>query len=403
VEITATQDVAAVVLYSNIDAGGSYFFGIAAVDPTNQTENYSPTQFAVVATVAADWSSGAHSLIPADKPRIAQNNLLPTISDIGMAAYEKYFYRIELFMADNVTKFDINAPTTPIWQYSTLGDDLSSNPYDLIFVSDTKAYLLRYDTTTAWVVNPSAASEAEFKIGELDLSAYGDADGLPEMNAGVIVRNKLFITMQRLDRTDNWIAGTAYVAVFDTTTDTEIDTGFLGGGELMGISLPIKNPGTILYLADNDTLYVQGVGGFESSWSGIPADYSGGIASIDPGNYETTMILDDGDDNDHPYGNISGLQIVSATKGYFIGYAGWGDNTLYSFDPSTGEVDGAVAGLENKNISGMESGAYIDNNNMLWICNQTDAEVVLLDTGDDTIDERISTNLNPRKIVFCEP
>ena len=70
-------------------------------------------QTAVVATVEADYSGGAHSTISVDPvggPRTAQNNLLPTVSDITVAAYETYFYRLERFNKNNVTKFDINAP-----------------------------------------------------------------------------------------------------------------------------------------------------------------------------------------------------------------------------------------------------------------------------------------------------
>jgi hypothetical protein len=150
------------------------------------------TQTAVIATVAADYSSGAHAVADVDPvggPRAIQNNFLPTISDIMVTAYENYFYRIEKFQGDNVAKFDIADPDTPIYQYSVIGSDEtgSANPHALIFASAEKAYLLRYGMTTAWIVNPSAESEAEFKIGELDLSAYADDDGLPEMENGVIV------------------------------------------------------------------------------------------------------------------------------------------------------------------------------------------------------------------------
>ena len=98
-------------------------------------------QTAVVATVAPTYDSGAHSIIsvdPVDGPRTAQNDLLPTtISDISVASYGTYFYRIERFSADNVTKFDINAPDKPIWQYSTMaaGETVSSNPHGLVFLS----------------------------------------------------------------------------------------------------------------------------------------------------------------------------------------------------------------------------------------------------------------------------
>ena len=143
VELTANQEVAGLVLYSNRGLGGSYYSGIAAIDPADQIENYSPTQFAVVATISPDYASSAHSVIPVDEPRFAQNNLLPTqTGDITVAAYGQYFYRIERFLADTVTKFDINDPDTVIWQFSTLGDaPVTSNPYDMIFVSDTKAYI----------------------------------------------------------------------------------------------------------------------------------------------------------------------------------------------------------------------------------------------------------------------
>lgn len=366
------------------------------------------TQTAVIATVAADYSSGAHSVAAVDPiggPRTIQNNLLPTISDIGVAAYENTFYRMERFQADNITKFDIAAPDTPIYQYSVLdsGDTVSANPYAMLFVSAEKAYVLRYGKTTAWIVNPSAMSEAEFKIGELDLSAYADSDGIPEMNNGVIVDGVLYITMQRLDRNDGFApTNSAYVALFDTTTDMEIDTQTENDDDVKGIVLPIVNTVAIQYLAANDMIYVQGVGDYGSSFSGRDPAYTGGIATINPTTYETGLLVDDGDDADHPYGNFSGMAIVSADKGYFVGYAGWGDNTVYGFSPTTGEVSGAVSDeLSGLNIAGMQSGAYVDDNGMLWVCNQTDAEVVLLDTAGDTIDEKISTSLNPLMVVFA--
>ncbi len=370
------------------------FFSILLV--TAAPAHSAVTQTAVVATAAEDFSSVAHSVISVDPvggPRTAQNNLLPTISDITVKAYGKYFYRFERYGANNVAKFDINEPGgPPIWQFSTEGDDTNSNPYDLVFVSSDKAYLLRYGSTEAWIVNPSATTETDFKIGELDLGSYADADGVPEMTGGVIVGNKLFIILQRLE---NWASTvTPYIAVFDTTTDTEIDTGISNTDGVLGIPLDIKDPLAIQYLAENDTIYTQGIGSY------YPVKYTGGIVSIDPDTYATAMVLDDGDDTDHPYGQISGMAIISAAKGYFVGYDGWGDNTLYSFDPATGVVGNPVSGLENKSIAGMESGVYLDKNNMLWVCNQTDHQVDILNTTDDTIDESVDTILNPLKVVF---
>ncbi len=358
----------------------------------------STVQKAVVATVSPDWSSGAHSIINVQPPRTAQNNLVPTISDITVAAYGKYFYRIERYMADNVTKFDVNNPTTPIWQYSTMdpGAVDSSNPYDLVFLNANLAVLIRYGATTAWVVNLAAPNQDAFKIGELDLSSYADADGIPEMTSGVIADNKLFILLQRLEYWCPSPGVSPYVAVLDLATGQEIDTG-LGEGGRKGIPLPVSNPTVINYFSADGMVYVCGMGTYGSCGD----EYDGGIIKINPITYQVSMVLDDGDAAAHPYGHFSGMALMSPTKGYVVGYAGWGDNTVYSFNPSTGVVDGPVTSLEHKNLSGMESGLYPDQNGCLWVCNQTDARMEILDPTDDSIKDQVSTDLNPQKVVFC--
>lgn len=382
-------------------------------------------QHGVAATVAADYSAGAHAVIdtePVGGPRPVTDNILPTISDISVTAHGRYFYRFERYFADNITKFDIAQPGVPLWQRSTLdpGDTVTGNPQTLVFESSLKAYLMRLNKTSAWIVNPSAATDAGFKLGELDMSAYDPGDGSVEMLSGVIAHGKLFVILQRLDAA--WTPGEAYVAVFDTATDAEFDTG-AGAGGLKGVKLPIKNPTSIYYLEEDGLIYISGVGQFD--WSGVdpPDEYSGGIVTLDPDTYAVSMLLDDGDAADHPYGNISGLAVVSPSRLYFVGYAGWGDNTLYSFDPTARSLPRPVAGFEhtaigpqpdqavrdasavpglmNKNIVGMESGIYVDLNQMLWVCDATSAEVVILNTVDNTVDEAVGLTLSPYNVAFC--
>ena len=359
-------------------------------------------QTGVIATSASDYSSYAVSTISVDPkagPRTVLNDLLPGSNGSTVKAYGRYYYRLEQYQADNVTKVDIAAPNTPIWQYTTqdFGETESSNPSDMVFVSSTKAYLLRYGAKKAWIVNPSATSQAAFKIGELDLSAYV-TDDVPKMQCGVIANGKLFIVVERLNA--SFCPGyTPYMAVFDTTTDTEIDTG-LGSGGMKGIPLMINNPATIQYLPQNNQIYVQGVGSYPG-YCDPEYDYTGGIQRIDPVTYASSMVLDDGDATTHPYGVISAMLMVSPTKGYFVGYAGWGDNTLYAFNPTTGGVSGVVSGFQNINISSMHGGTYLDKNDMMWVCDATNAAVKILDTADNTLDESISTNLNPQRVAFC--
>ena len=403
VTISSTQGVTALVTYSTLASGGSFLVGFGPVDPSGAIENFTPTQFAVVATSAADFSSGAHAKISVDKPRVIEDNLLPTISDVMVAAYGGYFYRIERFFADNITKFDVDAPATPIWQFTTMDSEdtvLSSNPQDIVFSSSTKAYLLRFGSPTAWIVDPSAITQADFKIGTLDLSPYADGDGIPEMRAGVIANGKLFIILQRLE--DFCPTNTAYVAVFDISTDTEINTGVPNNDGVMGIPLPIGIPLTIQYMSENETVFVQGVGSWPGGFCDPSLEYTGGIVTVDPEMYDTALVLDDGDAANHPYGAISGMEIVSPTQGYFIGYASFLDNSLYSFNPNTGEVDaGTVASLTGKSIP--DQALALDKNGMLWVGDNTDAQMVIIDTTDNTVDGTIPVNLNPQNIVFVEP
>ena len=361
------------------------------------------TQTGVVANVAPDWSSSAISTItvdPAGGPRKVVNNQLSSpISDITVGAFGRYFYWLGRYQSDSIAKVDVNTPNTPIWNFTTNDSGESdSNPYDLVFVSSTKAYLLRYGATKAWIVNPSATTQGGFKIGDLDLKSYADADGVPEMAKGVIANNKLFIILQRQD--DIFCpSNTAYVAVFDVATDTEIDTGKGEGGK-KGVPLPIKNPLSMQYVSENNRIYIQGVGSYPGTCD-PKYEYSGGIMSMDPQTYETSVVLDDGDAQTHPYGMISGMLVDTPTKGYFVGYDGWGDNTLYPFNPTTGEVGEALKDFKNVSIAGMESGTYLDKNNMMWVCNQTDGTVDIVDTADNSLNESLATNLNPQSVAFC--
>lgn len=354
--------------------------------------NKSFEQAAIVATPASDYQSGTHAVIDTLAPYSASTELAPTISDITVAAYGSHFYRIERFRGDNISKFSLDDPSTPIWNYSTLDadDDISGNPQDIIFASESRAFVLRYGKATAWEVNPTAGTPAEFKLGEIDLSAYDDGDGSPEMTTGVIVDNKLFIAMQRQVM---WIPTDAYVAVFDLDDLSEIDT-LHAGDELAGIPLGIKNPGKIEYNPGTGLIYVQGIGNYDSD------TFDGGIATIDPDSYTTEVLIDDDSTDNGGIGKISGFTIVDQDKGYLVNYAGWGDNTLYSFNPQTGDIDSTA-------VDGSLSHIFIDdiavdNQGILWVSNQTLLAMTLIDSADDSIVESaISTQMSPTRIVFA--
>lgn len=374
-------------------------------DPFAPARDTSTRQYAAVAAVAPDFSSGAHSVIDDAAPRTAQNNLDAAGSDLAIAARGKYIYRIERFGTDKIRRYDVAAPGTSQWgQGFSTNDvgDTSSNAYDLVFASDTKAYLIRYGSTKAWIVDPSVTAEAQFKKGELNLAAYADADGVPEMSAAVVVGSRLYIVMQRYENFST--LKTAYLAVFDTTTDMEIDTARGAADGVKGLPLLTKNPVELLYSADDNRLYVASAGVYACGFCqpATPAEYTGGVEQIDPANFTTRLVIDDSAST----GNIGDIAIASPTLGYVIGSASFGSATLFRFNPSGASTQTLtpVNGMSAKDLAF----AALDREDFLWVGQSVfnDASktgVVILDTTqNDRVDQTISTNLSPIGIAFGE-
>ena len=363
---------------------------------------------ATLCTGAADYTSGASALIdvdPAGGPRSSQVDILPTsISDLIMRSYGEYFYRIERYKSDSIAKFHISDPTTPLWQYSTLdsADQVSNNPHDLIFVNASKAYMPMYGSSGIWIVNLNAAAEAEFKTGTLDISSYQDSDGIPEAHEGIVVNGKLFVLIQRLDRNSSWWpTNNSYVAVFDIATDTEIDTGKGAADGVKGITLPVKSPNAVVYVPELNKIFISAAGRYPYGTT-TGYEYTGGLVSIDVDTYEVATVVEDGDADNHPYGAMGSLQIISPILGYFVGYHGTDDTTIHAFNPSTGEVGGTIGAMDNKNCTVSTSGGLgVDKNGLLWITDRTDAQVLIYNTTSGAVDEAVSTNLNPLTISFC--
>ncbi|MBF0245493.1 MAG: hypothetical protein HQL31_09525 [Planctomycetes bacterium] len=336
---------------------------------------------AVYMTVASDWTSAATSIVSADN-LMTSNQVNPfTTTDVWVFGYGSYYYTLGRYGADFLERYDIANPGTRLYHYSTLdsSETSSQNPQELIFVSDTKAYLTRYASGTQWVVNPAASTEALFKTGVIDLSVYDEGDGSPEMKSGVTVGSKCFLLAQRL----NWYqpSYTPYAVVIDTASDTEINTGTAeAGSSLKGIALPARNPGKVVYLESLGKIFVQCTGQFAAYGGAYDREYSGGIATIDPVTYEASLLIDDGDALTGSYnGLFYDMAIVSATKGYLSVYGSWGSLSLRPFNPTTGTVGEVISGF-----SGVDIRSFgVDSQGRLWIATATG--VSLLDPATDTV------------------
>ena len=413
------------------------------VDPSDLTSG------AVILTRASDYSVYSHAVATVaaagEARALVAQDIDPSADDTDLAAFGEYFYRLGRMGANYVTKYALQAPDVPLWQFSVAAAGDDPNPHDMVFASASRAFLLFYNIAKAWIVDPSvdADSEASFKIGELDLSAYSDSDGVPEMTSGIVVDGKLFVILQRLNQTTWDTSNPAYVAVFDAATGEEIDTGMGGAEGLNGICLDAledadgnamnyRNPEVIHYLSETGLIYLQAAGPVFPAYSSY--GYTYGVLTINPSTYEVNVVIPAGTAASHDYSSLFGMAVVSADKGYFIDYTGYdyatggGVCNLYSFNPTTGAVaDEPIADLSGrdflgigdavqqrmtnseedilpyftgKDLGGYRIGMGVDENDFVWVADASANQIAVLDPDTDTVDQTIDLNLKPTGFVF---
>jgi len=364
---------------------------------------------AVVQTIAPDYSNSEVAYLDAKSQQVASSYYRKDASDYTLSSYKGDVFHIGRFFIDEVTKYNANDEAnrdTTIWSYSTqdVQDSISRNPYALVSLSETKAYLLRYGSSKVWIVNPQASTSEDFKIGELDLVSYVNADnssGTPSPSAAVINDGKLYIAMQRQD--DSFNAGTAYVAVFDTASDTEIETNANAEDNVKGIPLIGVNPLEHSLVANEDKVFVTTRNGYSS----VDLSFSR-IEEINTGDYTLRQVLNASNIEGNTASFIKASVVVSAEKGYFYATKAvftptyYEISSLYEFNPTTGAIISAdVAETGTENISFIA----LDAANFLWVSVATPeapgVDIIDTTTGTKRI-SRLATTLNPNTIRFIE-
>ena len=379
----------------------------SSIDVTvNVGDELDTPSMALVQTIAADFSSSQVAYLDYAAQTVDDGFYAKTQSDYTISVYLNNVFHIGRFFIDTISKYIVLNASTEIWSYSTQ-DDLDSttrNPYTLVSLSEEKAYLIRYGSDKIWIVNPQATDFDSFKTGEIDLASYvpeNNTAGTPSPSAAVINDGKLFVVMQRLDDAFS-TSNTVYLAVFDTTTDSEIETNADNTDSVMGIPLLGLNPLEHSVRAFEDKVYIT----TRDSYSAISVDQSL-IEEVDSNDYSLRTVLSANGITDNTTKFIQSTAIVSADKGYFYANETFfgpyrEESTLYQFNPSTGEIsDDTVLDIETNSIGFID----IDAAGFLWVSVKEDAapgvEIIDTDTNSQLIN-RLETQLNPGVIRFIE-
>ena len=411
-----------------------------------------------IQTVAADYSSSAVA-IGCSAGGLVDGNLIKSGSDYTVSAGSESLYHIGRNYIDTIAQYSLEVSDVENWSYSANdADESTSNPYKLIEVSSSKAYLIRYNKSKAWIVNPSASNAEDFKIGELDLSAYlattviqtpsldidgneifkqddngekiqvTDFNGDPvfetidgqevakyeiltedqnvtatatDMSDAVIVNEKLYIAMQRLRNGATGdgqygpydvrsYSNDSLVAVFDITTDEEIDAS------------PSDDTFNAITLAGHNvqSLNVQGDKIYAASQGDYYQDF--GLLEVINTNDNSVSTLIEGSSE---IGAIKDSAVVSATLGYvltdssgFVNDVWTPKHKLFPFNPTSGKMDSVMSDFNNIFLTDIAAGP----NGYLWVLSAVSSNpgVYKVNTTGAETNLFLATTLNPNKITF---
>ena len=267
--------------------------------------------------VTTDFETGLLATVGVRPPHRVTHPTTPIHSDAVVRVAGERVYIVNRFLGDNLQVLDPAHGLATLLQCST---GPGSNPHDVAVLAPDKAYVTRYDAKELWIVDPSAASCARFLRDTVDLSPWGDADGIPEMDQMALVGDRLFVSLERLDRTRRFApAGRSRLVVLDTASDTIVGVVELSGANAFGDSSSLaREPGSGK-LVVNEAGDIQRTG-------------DGGLERVDPFTLtaEGFFFVTESDLG----GNITDFVLVSPTKAYAIVIDDQLRNILLAFDPS---------------------------------------------------------------------
>ena len=242
--------------------------------------------------ITTDFSTGSTAFLAAGAAE-AEVDLLGIHSDAVGHYHDGRVYVVNRLGQDNILVLDEADLRTPVAQFS-VGN--GTNPHDIEIVAPGKAYVTRYDAASLLIVDPRDGAE----LGEIDLSAFADGDGLPEVSRIVRVGERLYLSCQRLDRDGGWgPADVSYLIVVDLATDTLIDIDPDAEG-VQGIPLGAANPNSLAVAGDRIAVGVvvnfgDRAGGVEIVDTAAGRSLGLAVSEEDLGGDITSMVLAGGD------------------------------------------------------------------------------------------------------------
>ena len=336
-----------------------------------------PESYLLVANASVDFQTATFGWIDTET-LTAVPDLAALQPDSAVRWTNGHLFAINRLGADNVQRLDPSTLLT-VWQYST---GPGSNPQDIAVVSANKGYVTLYARNSILIVDPQAASEADFITGQVDLVGLADADGVAEASSLALFQDRLYVAVQRVDRNDGFRANNvSYLAAIDTATDELVDISPDKEGDVL--ELPFRNPTTMTVIGDE--LWIVCVGYFN--------EQDGALLAIDLQTHSTRVILEEQD--------VGGD--ISAFAGSDPIFLLWTDTdfegNLSAFDPESDELTLLETNLGFiDDIAADEDLVYVPDRSL----SEPGVRVFSIDDGGEVTETPIRTGLPPWRLEVVE-
>ncbi|HVM98237.1 MAG TPA: hypothetical protein VMT89_17715, partial [Candidatus Acidoferrales bacterium] len=339
-----------------------------------------PATPALAFITATDFQVGSWATISLDEPHtvdaVRQGRVIG--SDAIARTFGGLIYVINRFGGDNVQVLDPQQDFKTLRQCST---GPGTNPNDLAFVDARKAYVPLFASKNLLIANPSASADcSDFVLGNIDLSAYADADGIPDMNQAAVVGDRVYVSLERLS---NFVpAENGAIIEIDTTTNQVLREIDLTGQNPFGMT-----QGLVVH---DGSIYVSEIGAFGVNDGGIErVDLSTGTAQ----GYIITEAEIGGD--------VTDFVVISDQLGYAVLSKSDFSTALVSFNPSTRSVSQpllAGSGLTDIELN-KRGELYLSDRNT----STPGVRIFRASDGMQLTTSLIDIGLPPFGIVFLEP
>ena len=190
--------------------------------PTPDDTGGAPTgQRAALTTTAQDYTTGSFATVGVDDWSV-DDAIFVTSGDPVVKMSAGVLYQINRYGYDNVRAYVPGDWQRPRWEVST-GD--YSNPVDVERCGEA-LWVALYEASALRLLDP----ETGLSRGSLDLSAYGDGDGVgPEAAQLFAEDDVLYVVLNRLDRVDGWARRPGQVVRVDCAAEAVTGAWWVGG------------------------------------------------------------------------------------------------------------------------------------------------------------------------------